>query len=275
MTQDEIIEEDRTKLRPFFSHRFLFPTTEQLPYLKGFGLDYSPKEYYWDAKERQDSFVVFQYTLSGTGYLATKNKIYELNEQTFFLAELPNQFTYYRGEEEWSFVYIEFSKEFLQWLSLPIQIGTCSKERVEQMLVQLNKLVIEEPSLYVNSRCAYDLFLTIKEVLLTKTAITEQIKDYLETHYKDSLSLDDLEETFQISKYKIIRDFEKEYQQTPINYLNNYRMIQSLRYLQEEMTVKEIAEAVGFSDYNYFSRVFKKIMGFTPSRYRKEILGKL
>jgi two-component system response regulator YesN len=45
--------------------------------------------------------------------------------------------------------------------------------------------------------------------------------------------------------------------------------------LQEEMTVKEIAEAVGFSDYNYFSRVFKRIMGFTPSRYRKEILGKL
>jgi AraC-like DNA-binding protein len=259
MTQDEIIEEDRTKLRPFFSHRFFFSTTEQLPYLKGFGLDYSPKEYYWDAKERQDSFVVFQYTLSGTGYLA----------------KLPNQFTYYRGEEEWSFVYIEFSKEFLQWLSLPIQIGICSKERVEQMLVQLNKLVIEEPSLYVNSRCAYDLFLAIKEVLLTKTATTEQIKDYLETHYKDSLSLDDLEETFQISKYKIIRAFEKEYQQTPINYLNNYRMIQSLRYLQEEMTVKEIAEAVGFSDYNYFSRVFKRIMGFTPSRYRKEILGKL
>lgn len=257
-----------------FFHQFVCSTTSQLPYLKGFGLDYSPKEYYWDAKERQDSFIVFQYTLSGTGYLSTKNKIYELNEQTFFLAELPNQFTYYRGEEEWCFIYIEFSKEFLQWLPLPIQIGSCSKERVEQMLVQLNQLVITEPSLYTNSRCAYDLFLTIKEVLQTKAATAEQIKNYLERHYKSSLSLDELADVFQMSKYKIIRAFEKDYQQTPINYLNNYRMIQSLRYLQEEMTVKEIAEAVGFSDHNYFSRVFKRVMGFTPSGYRKEILGK-
>lgn len=274
MTQDEIIEEDSTKLRPFFSHQFRFLTTERLPYIKGFGLDYSPKEYYWDAQKRQDSFVVFQYTLSGTGYLATKNKIYELNEQTFFLAELPNQFTYYRGAEEWSFVYIEFSKEFFQWLSLPLQIGTFPKEQVEKMVQQLHELRSEESNLYENSRCAYNLFLTMKEVLHTELSPVEKIKDYLEVHYKKNLSLDDLATIFALSKYQIIRAFEKEYQQTPINYLNNYRMIQSLRYLKEEMTVKEIAEAVGFADYNYFSRVFKKVMGQTPSSYRKEILRK-
>lgn len=98
------------------------------------------------------------------------------------------------------------------------------------------------------------------------------IKDYLETHYKDSISLDDLAATFHLSKYKLIRAFEKEYQQTPINYLNNYRMVQTLRYLREDRTIKEIAEAVGIDDVNYFSRVFKKRMGQTPTAYRKEIL---
>jgi AraC-like DNA-binding protein len=274
MTQDEIIEENSTKLRPFFSHQFSVSTTESLPYLKGFGLDYSPKEYYWDTKNRRDSFVVFQYTLSGSGYLATNNKIYELGEQTFFLAELPNSFTYYRGEEEWSFIYIEFSREFFQWLDLPLQIGSFSKEYVNQMLHQLYQLRDSQADIYANSRCAYDLFLTIKAELQTKPNSIEQIKEYIESHYKENLALDELAAIFNLSKYKLIRAFEKNYHQTPINYLNNYRMIQSLRYLREEKTIKEIAEAVGFSDVNYFSRVFKKIIGHTPTSYRKEILKK-
>ncbi|MGI6155550.1 MAG: AraC family transcriptional regulator [Enterococcus sp.] len=272
MKQDEIIDRNRTKLRALLSHVFTFESTEQLPTIKGFGFDQSPKEYYWDAEKRQGSYIVFQYTLSGTGYLATNQKIYELKEGIFFLAELPNAFTYYRGEEEWSFIYIEFSKEFFQWLPSPLQIGHCPKEKVEAIFTKLKQLAQAPPDVYANSRVAYAFFLTIKEALETKPSMNEQIKDYLETHYKKSPTLDEVSDYFQLSKYKMIRQFEKEYQQTPINYLNNYRIIQSLRYLKEEMTIKEIATAVGFSDYNYFSRVFKKAMGLTPSAYRKEVL---
>lgn len=272
MKQDEIIEETSTKLHRAFAHQFQLTSSERLPYLRGFGVDYSPQEYYWDAKKRQDSLLVFQYTISGTGYLATENKIYELGAGSFFLAELPNSFTYYRGEEEWNFFYIEFSKEFFQWLNVPLQIGSFSKEYVDQMLYQLHQLTDNQAEIYENSRCAYNLFLTIKAELESKPSLMSSIKDYLETHYKDSISLDDLAATFHLSKYKLIRAFEKEYQQTPINYLNNYRMVQTLRYLRENRTIKEIAEAVGIYDVNYFSRVFKKRMGQTPTAYRKEIL---
>ncbi len=270
MKQEEIIEPNRTKLQ-----RFAFDN-QRLPYLKGFGFDHSPAEYYWDAKERAQSLLVFQYTLSGVGYLETPAKMYELKANTFFLAELPQRFTYYRGEEEWSFVYLEFSPEFLQWIDQPLEVQTCAEDFIAPIIAQLNQLLPEKADLYANSRCAYELFLTIKKYLAhaDSSAPSQAIKAYLETHYQEELSLDQLAERFQLSKYQIIRLFEKNYQQTPISYLNKYRMIQSLRYLGTPTPIKEIAQLVGFSDHNYFSRVFKKEIGMTPSAYRKGLAQK-
>ncbi|MGX7197928.1 AraC family transcriptional regulator [Enterococcus olivae] len=275
MGQEEKILAKRKKLQPFFLKKFPFEGTEGLPYIRAIGIDHSPKEYFWN-NEQREHMVVFQYTLKGKGYLATRHQTYELKEGTFFLAELPNTFTYYRGEEEWSFFYIEFSREYLQWLTQDIQILSVEPTDFRtDLFAKLDVLLTTSEDFFAHSLQSYEVFLKIKKSLSSKkkATVAEEIKDYLETHHQATISLDQLEEIFSLSKYQIIRLFEKEFHQTPMNYLSNYRIVQSLRFLpQREWTIKRIAQTVGFSDVNYFSKVFKKEMGQTPTAYRKKIV---
>lgn len=57
---------------------------------------------------------------------------------------------------------------------------------------------------------------------------------------------------------------------TPTDYLNRMRIIVSLEYLeQEDLSIAEAAERVGIYDSNYYSRLFKKIMGYSPRYFKK------
>ncbi|WP_239644658.1 helix-turn-helix domain-containing protein [Enterococcus crotali] len=73
-----------------------------------------------------------------------------------------------------------------------------------------------------------------------------------------------------MSKYTLIRQFEEVYKTSPIHYLKQVRIIQSLSLLWEEETIGQVAKKVGFSTGNYFSKVFKKEMGMSPSEYRNQ-----
>ncbi len=64
--------------------------------------------------------------------------------------------------------------------------------------------------------------------------------------------------------------FNREVRQSLPEYITNYRISESCRLMQNtEATIGQIAAAVGIFDTNYFSRVFKKTLGITPSEYRK------
>ena len=55
----------------------------------------------------------------------------------------------------------------------------------------------------------------------------------------------------------------------PINYLIKYRLEQAIKLLkEEEYTIQEVAALVGYSDPLYFSRIFKKHVGYSPSQVR-------
>lgn len=65
--------------------------------------------------------------------------------------------------------------------------------------------------------------------------------------------------------------FSREVGQTTIEYLTHLRMEQACKLLRESpLTIAEIAWTSGYSDPNYFSRVFKKTIGVTPRNFRKE-----
>lgn len=96
------------------------------------------------------------------------------------------------------------------------------------------------------------------------------IKHYLDQHFKEKIVLDDLAQHFHINKYQIIRDFSRYIGTSPINYCLNLKISYAkdlLRYA--DVSIKEIALAIGFDNYAYFSNLFKKRTGLTPSLYRK------
>lgn len=88
---------------------------------------------------------------------------------------------------------------------------------------------------------------------------------YIATHYDTKLTLRDLATANDISVSHLCRIFKKRTGITIINYINQLRCDRARHLLSSGYSVTEAAMAVGFSDSNYFSRVFKKTFGISPS----------
>lgn len=102
-----------------------------------------------------------------------------------------------------------------------------------------------------------------------KQLIVDRIIDYLEDHHTEDVSLSTLSQTLYISPTYISRVFKEETGDSPINYLIKIRLERAKELLERDMniTVKEAASQVGYSDAYYFSKLFKKYYGRSPSTF--------
>jgi two-component system response regulator YesN len=95
-------------------------------------------------------------------------------------------------------------------------------------------------------------------------------KDWIDAHFCEEVTLDEAAAKVQLSPYYFSKLFKESLGQTFIDYLTQKRIELSKNLLiSTEKTFKEICFEVGYHDPNYFSRVFKKITGLTPSEFRK------
>ena len=98
-----------------------------------------------------------------------------------------------------------------------------------------------------------------------------EIKNYLDEHYTERVTLDDLADKFFINKFYLSKIFKETYGTTVNNYLISKRITRAKQLLRfTDMTVDEIGVGVGMGDANYFSRMFRKVEGSSPSEYRKQ-----
>lgn len=94
---------------------------------------------------------------------------------------------------------------------------------------------------------------------------------YFADHYSEKLNLPDVAAAFGVTPNTCIKTFRKYIGITPIDYLNLYRMNEACKILRTtRMKIAEIAGKVGIPDKSYFTASFKKIVGMTPSQYRKQ-----
>lgn len=118
------------------------------------------------------------------------------------------------------------------------------------------------------------LSLQIRKERLTSSALTvSKVEDYIHQHYASSeLSVETISDLLHISPSYLSTIFKKEKQESLISYLTNLRMNKAIELLRnsDEKSYR-IAEKVGYVDANYFSYVFKKKFGVSPTRYRKNM----
>jgi len=92
---------------------------------------------------------------------------------------------------------------------------------------------------------------------------------YIENHYAEDISIDVLAEISYYSPRHFTRIFKETYNTAPLNYILSLRINHACSLLKESpLSISDIAFQCGFSDNNYFSRIFKKRTGLTPKQFR-------
>lgn len=113
------------------------------------------------------------------------------------------------------------------------------------------------------------------EERLMRSNIAE-VKRYIDAHYAESFTLDDLASIAALSKYHLVREFKAATGASPMDYLLARRITESKKLLAgTEYPISDIAESVGFSSSSYFSQRFHKVTGMTPMSWRRNSLGGL
>lgn len=95
------------------------------------------------------------------------------------------------------------------------------------------------------------------------------LEAYIERHYSEKLCLSDLAASLHLCEKQVSRVIKKEYGCSFTEYVNRKRMsVATMMLKHTDMSVSEIARAVGFENDNYFYRVFKERYSLTPNEYR-------
>lgn len=95
---------------------------------------------------------------------------------------------------------------------------------------------------------------------------------FIEENFKDDITSVEIAANVGISSDYITKQFKKELEITPLEYLRKYRIAKAIELIKTtDMSISDISTACGFNDLSLFSRVFKQTFGLTPRDFKKEI----
>lgn len=146
----------------------------------------------------------------------------------------------------------------------------------EDVYQKVQQFSLAELSQWMKEICK-KMQIIIQEMRSDKTkSFVKKAVEHVHSHYMDKdLTVEALSQELHVSAAYFSTVFKRETGKSFINYLTDYRMEKALRLLmEEEEKTYIIAEAVGYSDPNYFSYAFKKKFGMSPSKYKSNSKGK-
>lgn len=105
-----------------------------------------------------------------------------------------------------------------------------------------------------------------------KSKYVVQAMNYISQHFNDAdISITTIADAMSVSEGHLSHIFKKETGLTVISYLTQYRIHKAMELLKDyRCKVYEVAEQVGYRDVSYFSSIFKKVSGMSPSEYQNQ-----
>lgn len=163
------------------------------------------------------------------------------------------------AHQDFSYVHSALKIEAVDYLLKPFPYEDL-EECIRKVRIKLHKM---------DENTEKDVLLTEAEIQAENIYIKKAVS-YVREHYAEEISVSDISANLNLSDAYFCRLFKKETGYTFGQYLTNYRIHVAAGLLKQfPIKVSEAAAQVGFSDSNYFSITFKKIMDISPSEYQE------
>ncbi|MFD2193228.1 AraC family transcriptional regulator [Oceanobacillus bengalensis] len=246
-------------------------------------------DYDWDGRKRWETGkVIFQYTIKGEGEIIINDDKIRLKPGEAFFVNIPSNHRYYLPEDSdgWEFVHITLYGEEVRrnFEEITKSYGNILRMDEDTSPIQLifnlyTKAVHNEiHDAYEVSSYAYTFLMELHRYLYKKKeeennkewpeSITKAVY-FIHRNFQEPISLDEIVEEAGISKYHFSRLFHETLHITPLNYVTKIRIEKSIELLRNnDVTIEEISRRVGYSNGNYFSKVFRSAIGVSPGKYR-------
>lgn len=230
------------------------------------------------------------YCTEGEGWYTIRGETYPVKQNQYIIIPPGTPYSFGASEQDpWTIYWVHFmgklSKEFLPSTPVPATILPGEYSRLQDRIQLFEEIYscfsmgyIKEYMIY-SSMCLY-MFLTSflyleqyryinlpnhKEYSFASRAI-----HYMNEHVERNLTLDQLAAYFKYSPSHFSMLFQKETGVSPINYFIRLKIQKACQYIVlTSLKLNEIATKLGFEEPAYFSRTFTKVMGISPSEYRK------
>lgn len=230
-------------------------------------------------------YYVFEYVVSGKGYIETPNQRFTVNAGDFYFLNKSCYHIYYADAYcPYEKVFLVLRGNFVDSLvsnyrlndSVYIKnndvkgsIMTIINMLDRDLPVNYDQLSVKILELFQN---AFPPPYQKKQV---STQVAETIKNYIDSHIAQKITLESISNDLHISKSHIERVFKDAYNQPPIEYAMHTKITHVASMLiTTSYSASQISQRLGFSDEKYMSKCFKKIKGLTPKQYRNEMKAK-
>ncbi|MEG3807892.1 AraC family transcriptional regulator [Aerococcus mictus] len=155
-------------------------------------------------------------------------------------------------------------ENYLQLIDYEDKKGELAKDEKETILQMLIQMLFTR--IYFQQK---NLFALKSE--FTNEEIIHWLKKYIDNYYTKDISLDHLSNLISMNKYYMIRLFSEAFSASPIDYLIKVRIDKTKQLLKAtNFSISHVGKLVGFGSASYFSKMFKRLNGISPSQYRKE-----
>lgn len=164
----------------------------------------------------------------------------------------------------------EYLPHFTQNVVFQSDITQSVGELYDAILNHGSKLKKEESFFFLLEQVLQEYAAPFEEIDISEP--NQQIKTlctYMEDHYAENITLDDLLSMTSFGKSYLLRSFTKQVGISPYRYLQTVRIDRAKKFLEQGITPIDAASMAGFADQSHFTNFFKEFIGLTPKQYQR------
>jgi AraC-like DNA-binding protein len=240
--------------------------------------------YDWDGRKRgQTPFTVLQHTIGGTGNLRYENRTYKVRSGETLLVLVPHNHRYWLAPgEHWEYFWISMNGEealriHRSVLAVHGPVLKLPAETIEHLADCSLRLIQNAETAGRASSIAYEAAMALYDgtfgshtVAPNERTAMQPVIDHISANLDKPLPVEELAGVSGLSRAHFSRVFAESEGLPPAEFVLQKRMQRATKLLTNAafLPVKEVAIMTGFDDANYFSKVFKRIYGASPTEFR-------